>query len=65
MISNVIRLRAAMESVMESESCAKSGRTWASRDAVRGERRREQQFYRFAYPRPWNLYDNTTVLIHS
>jgi hypothetical protein len=37
-----------MESFMASgAACAKPGRTWASRAAVREESRREQQFYRF------------------
>jgi len=37
-----------MESFMAAgAACAKPGRTWASRAAVRAESRREQQFYRF------------------
>lgn len=36
----------AMESIAGGEACAKPGRTWASRAAVREESRREQHFYR-------------------
>lgn len=38
-----------MENVLASEACVNTGRTWASRSAVRGERRREHQFYRSAF----------------
>ena len=63
--SNIIRISAIMDSAMASEVCVEPSRTWASRKAMRGERRRKQQFYRFAYPYPRTLYDDTIVLTHS
>jgi hypothetical protein len=63
--SSIVHISATMDSVMASEVCVEPGRTWASRKAMRGERRREQQFYRFAYPYPRTLHDDTIVLTHS
>jgi hypothetical protein len=63
--SNIIRISATMDSAMASEVCVEPGRTWASRKAMRGERRREQQFYRFADPHPHTLHNDTIVLTHS
>ena len=40
--------RAEMDSVLAGDACEKPGRTWESRQAMRGESRREQQFYRYA-----------------
>lgn len=63
--SSIIRISATMDSAMASKVYVEPGRTWASRKAMRGERRREQQFYRFAYPYPRTLHNDTIVLTHS
>jgi hypothetical protein len=45
-----VHVKEIMESIMTGEACAKPGRTWASRAAVRAESRRERQFYRSVCP---------------
>ncbi|RYN22091.1 hypothetical protein AA0115_g9371 [Alternaria tenuissima] len=39
-----------MDNVLPVRACLKPGRTWESRKAVRGENKREQQFYRYYGP---------------
>jgi hypothetical protein len=37
-----------MDNAQTGGACIESGRTWETRKAVRGESRREQQFYRYS-----------------